>query len=96
MLYIQENENTKRIKFVTVLTPWEQVSKELTQKIKFLDNEYEEITVDFRVLHWEFTPELIHKLSHERKIPVNFMFIGSPSKKFPYSIEELWWVRLII
>ncbi|MFA5917852.1 MAG: APC family permease [Candidatus Gracilibacteria bacterium] len=96
MLYILENENTKRIKFVTVLPPGEIVSNELKQKIKFLDDEYTEITVDFRVLHGKFTPELIHKLSRERKIPVNFMFIGSPSYKFPYRIEELGGVRLII
>ncbi len=96
MLYILENENTKRIKFVTVLPPWEIVSKELVQEIKFLDAEYEEITVDFRVLHWEFWPKLIHELSQKRKIPVNFMFIWSPSYKFPYRIEELGWVRLII
>lgn len=96
MLYILKNENTKRIKFVTVLPEWKKVSKTLTQKIKFIDEEYEEIEVEFKVLHWEFTPKLIHDLSCERKIPVNFMFIWSPSDKFQYSIEELGWVRLII
>ncbi len=96
MLYILQNENTKRIRFVTVLPPWEKVTREITQTIRLLDLAYPEITVDFRILHWEFTPELIQKLSRERKIPINFMFIGSPSNKFPYSVEELGWVRLII
>ncbi len=96
MLYILRNENTRRIKIVTVLPEWEKVSKTLSQEIKFLDGEYEEIEVDFVVLHWEFCPKLIHDLSREWKIPVNFMFIGSPSDKFPYSIEELGGVRLII
>jgi hypothetical protein len=96
MLYILQNENTKRIRFVTILPPWKKVTRDISQTIKLLDLAYPEITVDFRVLHWEFTPELIQKLSHERKIPVNFMFIGSPSNKFPYSVEELGGVRLII
>lgn len=96
MLYVLNNEHTKKIRFVTVLPKWQEATKELKETIKFLDQEYEDISVDFRVLHWEFTPELIRKLSKERKIPINFMFIWSPSNKFPYSIEELWWVRLII
>jgi hypothetical protein len=96
LLYIIKNENTRKIKFVTVLAEWEKVSPVLRQKIKFLDEEYTEIEIDFVVLHGEFTPKLIHELSREWKIPVNFMFIGSPSDKFPYSIEELGWVRLII
>lgn len=96
MIYILENENTRRIKIVTVLPIWTKVSKTLVQKIKFLDEEYTEIEVDFKVLHWEFSPKLIKDLSREWKIPINFMFIWSPSDKFPYSIEELGGVRLII
>mgnify|MGYP006194415881 CR=1 FL=1 len=41
-------------------------------------------------------PELIDELSKKWKIPVNFMFIASPSDKFPYKIEELGGVRLIM
>ncbi|VAW25607.1 hypothetical protein MNBD_BACTEROID04-86, partial [hydrothermal vent metagenome] len=41
-------------------------------------------------------PELIKELSKKWNIPINFMFIGSPSDKFPYKIEELGGVRLII
>ncbi len=44
----------------------------------------------------EFTPKLIKKLSEKWDIPINFMFIGSPSDKFPHRIEDLGGVRLII
>ena len=44
----------------------------------------------------KFGPDLISRLSEEWKIPVNFMFIGSPGDHFPYRIEELGGVRLII
>ena len=96
LLYILKNENTRKIKFVTVLPEWEKASNELQQNIKFLDEEYEDIEIDFVVLNWEFCPKLIQELSIKWNIPVNFMFIGSPSHKFKYSIDELWWVRLII
>ncbi len=96
MLYILKNENTRKIKIVTVLPEWEQVSEKLREKIKFLDEEYDELKVEFIVLHWEFTPKLIHDLSRKWKIPVNFMFIWSYSKRFPYWIDKLWWVRVII
>ncbi|WP_178990189.1 hypothetical protein [Winogradskyella schleiferi] len=44
----------------------------------------------------DFGPEFIHKLSKQWDIPVNFMFIGSPGDHFPYRVEELGGVRLII
>lgn len=96
MLYILENEHTRRIKIVTVLDEWKKITKDFEQKIRFLDDEYTEIEVEFIVLNWEFWPKLIQSLSREWKIPVNFMFIWSPSYKFPYRVEELGWVRLII
>ena len=43
-----------------------------------------------------FGPELIDELSTRWEIPKNFMFIGSPSDRFPYRLEELGGVRLII
>jgi hypothetical protein len=96
LLYILKNEHTRKIKFVTVLAEWESVSSKLRQNIKFLDDEYEEIEIEFIVLHGEFCPKLIQKLSRVWKIPVNFMFIWSPSNKFPYGMDELGGVRLII
>lgn len=97
MLYIQGNEHTKRIKIVTV-TPEKQhdIIEKLKQDIVFLDREYPEISIEFVEIEGSFAPELIQNLSKEWNIPVNFMFIGSPGDRFPFRIEELGGVRLII
>lgn len=96
MLYVRKNEHTKKIKFVLVLREGQTVPKELPKEIDFLDREYPEIKLDLVIEQGEFGPDLIKELSKKWKIPVNFMFIGSPGNKFPYRIEELGGVRLII
>ena len=96
MLYIKDNEHTRKIKIVTVLNVGEKCSENLMTDIKFLDREYPEIDIDFKVIHDTFGPKLINKLSKEWNVPVNFMFIGSPGDRFPYRIDELGGVRLIM
>ena len=96
MLYIKKNEHTKKIKIVIVLKEGEELPEHLPMEMEFLDKEYPDIEIEFVVERGEFTPELIKKLSEKWNIPINFMFIGSPSDKFPYKIEELGGVRLII
>jgi Na+-translocating ferredoxin:NAD+ oxidoreductase RnfE subunit len=96
MLYITKNEHTKKMKIVLVLPEGEKIPEHLSQEIDFLDREYPEIEIEFIVEKGIFTPEIIRKLSEKWDIPINFMFIGSPSNKFPYKIEELGGVRLII
>ncbi len=96
MLYITKNEHTKKMKIVLAKSEHHSVPENLPQEIEFLDKEYPEIDVEFVVVEGDFTPELIKKLSNEWNIPINFMFIGSPSNRFPYKIEELGGVRLII
>ncbi len=96
MLYIKENEHTRKIKIVTVLSKDEKVSEKLKTDIEFLDREYPEIDIDFVEIHDKFGPKLIQKLSEKWNVPVNFMFIGSPGDRFPYRIEELGGVRLIM
>ncbi len=99
MLYIKENEHTKKIKIVHVHKVEENNSPvlvKLREDILFLDREYPDIDIDFVELNGAFGPDLIKDLSKKWDIPVNFMFIGSLSKKFPYRIEELGGVRLII
>jgi hypothetical protein len=61
-----------------------------------LDRAYTQIEVDFVTLPGQFGPEKIEQLSQEWHIPKNFMFIGSPTDRFPYQISELGGVRLII
>lgn len=96
MLYIERNEHTKKIKIVTVLKKGKSGPPNLAQEIDFLDREYPEIDIELVIIEGEFTPQLIQELSKKWNIPVNFMFIGSPTDKFPYKIEQLGGVRLII
>ncbi|MDX5584859.1 MAG: APC family permease [Aureibaculum sp.] len=96
MLYIKKNEHTKKIKIVLALEKNQKVPENLPQEIDFLGREYPEIKIDFIIENGEFNPALIKELSKKWNIPINFMFIGSPSDKFPYKIEELGGVRLII
>ena len=97
LLYIQGNEHTKKIKIVTV-SPERQhdIIERLKKDIEFLDREYPEIMIEFVEIEGTFAPELIENLSKEWNIPVNFMFIGSPGDHFPFRVEELGGVRLII
>ncbi len=97
MLYIRKNEQTKKIKIVIVVkNENERLPTGFTKDIDFLDREYPEIDIEFVKIVGEFEPKLIRELSRKWKIPVNFMFIGSPGDSFPYKIEELGGVRLII
>ena len=96
MLYITKNEHTKKIKIVLALDKKEVVPENLPQEIDFLGKEYPEIKIEFIIEKAKFSPSLIKELSKKWNIPVNFMFIGSPSDKFPYKIQELGGVRLII
>ncbi|WP_298285371.1 APC family permease [uncultured Lutibacter sp.] len=96
MLYIIKNEHTKKIKIVLALENDQKVPDNLPLEIDFLGREYPEIKIEFVLIDGKFSPQLIKELSKKWNIPINFMFIGSPSDKFPYKIEELGGVRLII
>ena len=96
ILYIRENEHTKNVKIVYVHEKGTEIPKNLYQEIEFLNKAYPEININFVVEEGKFTPDKIRSLSKEWNIPINFMFIGSPTEKFPYKIEELGGVRLII
>ncbi|MGY0426052.1 MAG: APC family permease [Polaribacter sp.] len=96
MLYISKNEHTKKIKIVNVLEKGAVFYENLPKEIDFLNREYPEINIEFVKIDGRFSPKLIHDLSEKWEIPINFMFIGSLSDKFPYRIEELGGVRLII
>jgi len=100
LLYIRNNEYTQKIKIVHVITGEDsealEQQKKLEKDLEFLDREYPEIEIEFVKLRGKFGPQLIQKLSKKWGIAVNFMFIGSPGDRFPYRIEELGGVRLII
>lgn len=98
MLYIRKNEHTRRLRLVMMVS--DDTPKELIESLKgdieFLDREYPGISIEFIIREGEFSPKLIRELSEEWNIPINFMFIGSPGNHFPYHIEDLGGVRLII
>jgi len=100
ILYIKNNEHTKRVKLVHVSaenSSNEKQSIENFEKIvKLLDEEYPEIDLECVIEKGEFGPKLIHSLSHKWNIPINFMFIASPGNKFPYKVKDLGGVRLIV
>jgi len=96
MQYIQHNEHTKRLKIVSAYGEGEIATPQFLSDIDVLDREYPAIKIEYVELREEFGPTLIQKLSEEWNVPPNFMFIGSPGDHFPYKIEELGGVRLII
>jgi amino acid transporter len=97
MRYIVENEHTNRIKIVNVLEEGEEPPKKLMHEVEVLDLAYPELEVDFVIIRGsKFGPELIKELSEKWGIPKNFMFIGSPGDHFPYRLQELGGVRLVI
>jgi amino acid transporter len=96
MIYVTDNEQTRKLKIVTILPEGGALSPGLERDIEVLDRAYPDIKIDFVKLHGEFGPEIIRKLSKEWKIPPNFMFIGSPGDKLPYKLADLGGVRLIL
>ncbi len=96
MLYVAENEDTNRIKVVTVVNDTADVPEKLAQDLGFLDEAYPEIDVEFVAIEGQFGPELIQRLSDEWNVPTNLMFIGSPGGKLSFGLAELGGVRLII
>ncbi|MCP9768496.1 APC family permease [Lacihabitans sp. LS3-19] len=96
MLYVKDNEHTKRVKIVMVVNDKVKMPKDLPYEIDFIDRVYPEIKMDFEVIEGNFGPKLVKDLSEKWKIPINFMFIGSPSDKFPFRVEQLGGVRVIM
>jgi len=96
MLYVRRNEHTNRVRVVIVYTDKKEIPERLEHDLEFLDEAYPEIDIEYLEIKGEFGPELIEKLSKKWRIPTNFMFIGSPGDHFPYRLEELGGVRLII
>jgi len=94
--YITHNEDTRRLKIVTVLKEGQKVPRNLKRDVEVLDRAYPGIMIEFIEEPGEFGPVKIKELSKRWNIPKNFMFIGSPGDNFPFRIEQLGDVRLII
>lgn len=96
ILYVRDNENTNRIKIVTVVKEKKEVPDKLKNDLKYLAETYPHIDIDFVIVEAEFGPDLIQDLSEKWNIPANLMFIGSPGGRLVYSQAELGGVRLVI
>jgi amino acid transporter len=96
MLYITKNEHTRKLKIVSVFDDKSKPTKQFLADIDALDREYPNIKITYVREQGTFGPDLIQNLSEKWNVPVNFMFIASPGDRFPYRIEELGGVRLII
>lgn len=96
MIYVEENETTKRLKIVHVCEREETNNEALLKDIEVLDRAYPDIHIEFGEVEGKFGPDIIEELSKKWKIPKNFMLIGSPGNKFPYRVSELGGVRLIM
>lgn len=93
---MRDNEQSKWLRVVHAYQRESDIPQRLAEDLAFLDEVYPEIRIEFMTVRGAFNPELIERLSREWGIPKNYMFIGSPSGRFPYRIVELGGVRLII
>ncbi|MEO5787662.1 MAG: APC family permease [Gelidibacter sp.] len=96
ILYIIKNESARRLKIVSILDEGESLNSDLKKDIDTLNRAYPSINVEFIGEVGVFGPEKIKQLSKRWHIPTNFMFMGSPGDGFPYKIQELGEVRLVI
>ena len=94
--YVRDNEQTKRIKVVTVAEDVSKIPDKIEHDLEVLDEAYPHIDLEFVKMEGTFSPALIDRLSDEWKIPKNLMFIGSHGEKFKYDQATLGGVRLII
>lgn len=96
LTYIRENEHARKLKIVWIIENAENLSAKALRDIDVLDRAYPDIKIEVVEEKGTFGPSKIKELSHRWKIPINFMFIGSPGDKFPHRVEDLGGVRLII
>ncbi len=96
IIYVQENEITQKLKIVTVLQNEEQLNETFLRDFDTLDRAYPDIKIEYIYVQGTFGAKIINQLSKQWGIPHNFMFIGSPSDRFPHRLSDLSGVRLII
>jgi len=96
MLYVRNNELTKRLRVVHVYRDEKDIPPKLAHDLSFLDEVYTEIGIEFVAVKGQFGPDLIERLSVMWGIPKNYMFIGSPTGRLPFRLSDLGGVRLIV
>lgn len=97
MMYVYENEITRKLKVVNVVSEHSKpVSDKFISDLEVLDRAYPEFVIEYLEIPGKFGPELIQQLSREWNIPINFMFISTPSDRFSHHVSELGGVRVIV
>jgi amino acid transporter len=96
ILYVQNNEDTNRIKVVNVVAQSGDTPTNLQKDLEFLNETYPDVDIEFVPMIGSFGPDLIQQLSEQWQIPPNLMFIGSPGNHLIYGLADLGGVRLII
>lgn len=95
-LYVLQNEQTTRLKVVHAYERSEDIPSQLAKHLKTIDRIYPRLRIDLLTVKGAFGPELIELLSQRLGVPKNYMFIGTPSHRFPHGIDDLGGVRLIL
>lgn len=96
MLYVQENEITKKITVIHILDGTSEPPPRLASDLQLLDEIYPEIEISLVIRAGKFGPSLIAQLSEEYGVPPNYMFLGTPGDRFPHNLSDLGGVRFII
>ncbi len=95
-LYVMENEQTKHLKVVHVYNEATGIAPRLAQHLHVIDRLYPQLRIDLVTVQGAFGPELIEILSRRLNVPKNYMFIGTPGDRFPFRIEKLGGVRVVL
>jgi hypothetical protein len=95
-LYVLKNEQTTRLKVVHMFEDEKDIPADLAQSLSTVDHLYPQLRIDFLAVKGTFGPESIEQLSKRLGVPKNYMFIGTPGDRFPYRIEKLGGVRVIL
>ena len=96
MMYLHENEDTNRVKIISVLEKYESPTYQFLADFDALDRAYPAIDMEYIIEEGQFTPEKVEELSQRYNIPKNFMFLSSPGERFSHRVEDLGGVRLIL
>jgi amino acid transporter len=95
-IYVLENEQNKRLRIVHTYVRESDIPPDLAKNISLIDHIYPDLRIDLLLVKGEFGPQLIEHLSRRLNVPKNYMFIGTPSDRFPHSLASLGGVRLIM
>lgn len=95
-LYVLTNEQTNLLTVVHVYQKEEKIPADLAAQLSMIDHLYPQMRIDFLAVRGTFGPQIIEQLSLLLKVPKNYMFIGTPSDRFPHRIEDLGGVRVIL